>query len=304
MKWRKLGRVYVANGEYEWAQTHAYIPTPLILDDRQIRIYCAFLDKDNVGRIGFVDLDAKNPLKVLRVSTKPVLDIGEPGTFDDSGVTPSSVLDNKGKAFMYFFGWQKGVRVRYFLFTGLASGEKGGESFERYSNVPILDRNNDELFVRSAPHVIVDNSIFKMWYVSGSKWVINKGKEIPTYNLRYIESDDGVSWGNKSVVCLRLANTDEIGFGRPFVVKDRRLYKMWYSIRTISKGYRIGYAESVDGLGWERKDSEVGIDVSESGWDSEMICFASIVDAHGERYMFYNGNEFGKTGFGVALLEA
>ena len=303
MKWRKLGRVYVANGEHEWAQTHAYIPTPLILDDRQLRIYCAFLDKDNVGRIGFVDLDAKNPLKVLRVSTRPVLDIGKPGNFDDSGVTPSSVIDNRGKTLMYFFGWQRGIKVRYFLFTGLATGEKRAESFERHSNVPILDRNNDELFVRSAPHVIIDNNIFKMWYVSGSKWVINRGKEIPTYNIRYIESDDGVSWSKKSVVCLDHSSTDEIGFGRPFVVKDRKLYRMWYSIRTLSKGYRIGFAESKDGLNWERKDNEVGIDLSESGWDSEMICFASIVDAHCERYMFHNGNEFGKTGFGVALLE-
>lgn len=303
MKWRKLGRVYVANREYEWAQSHAYIPTPLVLGERQIRIYCAFLDKDNVGRIGFVDLDSENPLNVLKVSQKPVLDIGEPGTFDDSGVTPASVVDNEGKAFMYFFGWQRGIKVRYFLFSGLAIGEEMGESFGRYSNVPILDRNNDELFVRSAPHAIIDNRIFKMWYVSGSKWISDKGKEVPTYNLRYIESHDGVSWHGKSVVCLRLANTDEIGFGRPFVVKDGWLYKMWYSIRTISKGYRIGYAESTDGLNWERKDNEVGIDVSKSGWDSEMICFASIVDTRGKRYMFYNGNEFGKTGFGVALLE-
>jgi len=303
MKWKKLGHVYVANGEYGWAQTHAYIPTPLVLDDERIRIYVAFWDKDQVGRIGFVDVDANNPLKVLRVSKQPVLDIGEPGTFDDSGVTPTSIVDNKRKKFIYYMGWQRGVKVRYFLFTGLAIADKEGETFKRYSKVPILDRSNEELFVRSAAHVIIDNSVYKMWYVAGSKWIDVKGKKVPTYNIRYMESNDGFSWGKRGTVCLELSNDDEFGFGRPFVIKEGQLYKMWYSIRTISKGYRLGYAESMDGLNWERKDDEVGIDVSERGWDSEMICFASIVDVNEKRYMFYNGNNYGETGFGVALLE-
>ena len=97
MKWKKLGRVYVARGEYDWAQTHAYMPTSMLLDGERIRIYCAFLDKQQVGRLGFVDVEARNPLKVLGVSRKPVLDIGELGTFDDSGVTPMSIVDYKQK---------------------------------------------------------------------------------------------------------------------------------------------------------------------------------------------------------------
>ena len=301
MKWRKLGRVYVANGEYGWAQTHAYIPTPLVLDDERIRLYVAFWDKQQVGRIGFVDIDANNPLEILRVSKQPVLDIGEPGTFDDSGVTPISIVANKGKKLMYFTGWQRGVKVRYYLFTGLAISENGGETFKRYSQVPILDRSNDELFFRTAAHVIIDAGVYKMWYIAGSKWVDVKGEEVPTYNLRYIESKDGFSWNEIGTVCMELSGDDEHGFGRPWVIKEGKIYKMWYSIRTISKGYRLGYAESEDGLNWVRKDDEVGIDVSERGWDSEMICFASIVDVNDKRYMFYNGNNYGETGFGVAL---
>ena len=301
MKWRKLGRVFVATGEYDWAQTHAYIPTPLKLDAERIRLYVAFLDKEHVGRVGYVDVDASNPLSVLRISNQPVLDIGKPGTFDDSGVTPISIVDDKGKKLMYYTGWQRGVKARYYLFTGLAISENGGETFERYSNVPILDRSNDELFFRTAAHVIIDNGIYKMWYIAGSKWINVRGKEIPTYNMRYMESSDGFSWNKRGTVCMELSD-DEHGFGRPFVVKEGRFYKMWYSIRTINNGYRLGYAESIDGLNWERKDNEVGMDVSESGWDSEMICFASIIDVNRKRYMFYNGNNYGETGFGVAQL--
>jgi predicted GH43/DUF377 family glycosyl hydrolase len=303
MKWKKLGRVYVARGDYRWAQTHAYVPTSMLLDGERIRIYCAFLDRQQVGRLGFVDVEARNPLKVLGVSRKPVLDIGEPGTFDDSGVTPMSIVDYKQKKLMYYTGWQRGVGVRYYLFTGLAISEDGGETFERYSKVPILDRSDDELFVRTAAYVTSANRIFQMWYVAGSKWIEVKGKQVPSYDLRYLESKDGFSWGRRGTICLELSAEDEFGFGRPFVIKEGSLYRMWYSVRTISKGYRLGYAESRDGLHWERRDNEVGIDMSEKGWDSEMICFSNIIDAGDKRFMFYNGNNYGETGFGVAILE-
>jgi hypothetical protein len=260
------------------------------------------MDKQMMGRIGFVDIDANNPLKVLNISEKAVLDIGMPGTFDDSGVTPSCIVTSEGKILLYYNGWQRGVRVRYFLLSGLAVSDNAG-NFQRYTQVPILERSNAELYFRCAPYVIMDNGIYRMWYIGGREWVSVKNKDLPHYNVRYMESTDGVNWDKQGKVCLDTASEDEHGFGRPWVIKDGGIYKMWYSIRTKSKGYRIGYAESPDGLNWERKDSEAGIDVSDSGWDSEMVCMASIIDIKGKRYMFYNGNNYGKTGFGVAVLE-
>ena len=102
---------------------------------------------------------------------------------------------------------------------------------------------------------------------------------------------------------MRPAAPDEFGFGRPFVVKHGDRYKNWYSIRSQSKGYRIGYAESADGRTWTRRDDEVGLDVSSSGWDSEMVCFACVQQTKHGTYMFYNGNNYGETGFGAAVLE-
>ena len=80
---------------------------------------------------------------------------------------------------------------------------------------------------------------------------------------------------------------------------------MWYCYRGQKeiKTYRIGYAESKGGLVWERKDELAGIDVSASGWDSECICYPYVFDYNNERYMFYNGNGYGKSGFGLAILE-
>ena len=303
MIWKKLGLVYVANGEYPWAKSHAYIPTSIMLDELKIRVYVAFLDKDKVGRIGFVDIDASNPLRILKVSEKPVLDIGLPGTFDDNGVTPICIVKSGKKLYLYYVGWQLGLKVRYFLFAGLAISNDYGESFQRYSQVPILDRSDRELFTRSAAWVRQEDNGWKMWYVVGQKWISVNNKQVPTYNVRYLESADGLSWGKQGTVCLELANENEYGFGRPFVIQENGIYKIWYSIRTISKGYRLGYGESSDGLIWTRKDDQVGIDVSASGWDSEMICFACIQQTKYGTYMFYNGNNYGETGFGVAVLE-
>ena len=301
--WQKLGLVYTAAGEQPWAQSYAFVPTALMLDKERIRIYVAFVDRERVGRVGFVEVEARDPSQVLRVSEKPALDVGLPGAFDEQGATPMCIVEDDGQLLMYYTGWQLGTKVRYYLFTGLAVSYDGGESFQRCSQVPILDRSDGELFVRTAVHVMRDEGKWKMWYIAGDKWINVHGKQLPTYNMRYLESDDLTCWGKTGRVVLDLASPDEFGFGRPFILKEDSLYKMWYSIRTISKGYRLGYAESPDGLNWERKDEEVGIDISGSGWDSEMVCYSCIQPTNYGTYMFYNGNNYGETGFGVALLK-
>jgi predicted GH43/DUF377 family glycosyl hydrolase len=304
MYWNKLGLVYVANGEQSWTTSHAYIPTSMMLDEETIRVYVAFLDREKVGRVGYVDVSAKNPLEILKVSDKPVLDIGEIGTFDDNGVTPICILEHESKIYMYYVGWQIGVKVRYYLFTGLAISTDGGETFIRQARVPVLERSDRELFVRTAAHVHKDDDKWRIWYVAGDKWIDVNNKQVPTYNLRYLESKDGINWEKEGRVCLDLYPEAEYGFGRPFVIKENDLYQMWYSIRSVHKGYRLGYAESLDGTNWNRQDCRVGIDVSEQGWDSEMICFSCIQKTKYGSYMFYNGNNYGETGFGVAQLQA
>jgi hypothetical protein len=299
VNWRKLGRVYVAAGQRPWQQTHAYCPTPHLLDggDR-IRVFCAFLDVERVGRLGWVDVDGRDPTRVLAVSERPALDVGAPGCFDDNGVTPLSICEVDGRLRLYYAGWQLGVRARYFLFTGLAESADGGESFQRVSEAPVLDRSDGELITRTGVHVRRGGAGWRMWYAGGSAWVGAK----PTYDLRYLESADGVSWGRSGLVCLR-PQAGELGFGRPSVLDNGGTLRMWYSLRTVALGYRIGYAESADGVAWERRDDRAGIDVSTSGWDSEMVCLSCLLPTPHGTYLFYNGNNYGETGFGVAVAE-
>jgi sucrose-6-phosphate hydrolase SacC (GH32 family) len=305
MRWTKQGRVYVPDGSMAWAQHYAFPPTPIQLDDDTLRLYLAFCDADTIGRLAWVDVALDDPTEVVGVSPAPALDIGEPGCFDDNGLLPTRVLAVDDRLLAYYVGYQRGTRVPYFQFQGLAYSTDGGASFSRWSRVPILDRSDAEPLHRTSAFVDRDGDRFRMWYVAGDEWVPVGERSLPRYNLRYLESPDGVTWGDRGQVCLDFADDDEHAFGRPWVFRHDGRHKLIYSVRRRSNGYRLGYAESADGIAWERHDDAVGIDVSAEGWDSEEIAYGSVVlRDDGSAYLFYNGNARGRTGFGVAVLES
>lgn len=303
MKWRKLGRVFVPDGSMWWAKSYATLPTCQVVGDRVIRVFFASLDESRNGRIGRIDLDARDPRRIVHLHSEPVLDIGGPGLFDDSGVNPSCLVSVADRTLLYYIGWQRCEVVPYMLFAGVAT-ETGDNRFERLQPVPVLDRTAQEPFLRSATSVLQDGGVFRAWYVSGLGWITVDGRRLPTYVVRYAESEDGLRWRSREEPCIDFADDDEFGFGRPWVIhRAGEPYRMWYSIRSRTRPYRLGYAESEDGLTWHRRDEEVDLEPSAEGWDSEMICYPCVVDAAGNRYLFYNGNQHGRTGFGCAVLE-
>ena len=190
------------------------------------------------------------------------------------------------------------------MFCGLAISEDNGKTFHRYSKSPILDRVFDETYARCGVNVIKDGAKYKMYYIGSNRkgWTVSQGKLKPLYIMKYTESEDGINWHNPSIQCLEYASPDEHGFGRPYVWKEEQTYKMYYSIRTYSRGYYIGYAESKNGITWDRKDAEAGIGLSQSGWDDTNLSYPYICKHKDKVYMFYNGNGCGKTGFGYAEL--
>lgn len=298
MEWRKLGRVYCPTGESTWARSYAHLPTPIEIEPGRLRIYFASLDDDRFGRIGFVDVLVSDPLRVIDVATEPALDLGLSGTFDDCGVNPACVLRHGDRWRMYYIGWQRGVRAPYQLFAGLAESSDG-RRFKRLSQAPILDRTNQEPFLRSAMSVLPESGRFRAWYVSALGWTTVDGAPYPEYVVRAATSADGVTWGHGSMPCIDLQG-DEFGIGRPWVMPTATGYAMWYSIRSRSRPYRIGYAESTDGLAWNRRDDEAGIVAGPEGWDSEMICYPAVIRLGDRTLLFYNGNRHGQSGFGVA----
>ena len=303
MQWNKKGLIYTVDNNNEWMHKFAMLPTPLLIGEK-LRIFIGFCDRSNVGRIGYVDVNPNNPGEIIAVSDKPILDIGRKGCFDDNGVVPISVLRKGKEIYLYYVGFQLGVKVPYYMFGGLAISSDNGESFHRYSESPILDRCGDEVYARCGINVIYDEDKYKMWYVGSNHegWTESEGKLKPLYIMKYMESNDGVHWYGEPMKCLDYKNDDEHGFGRPYVWRDGDILKMFYSIRTYSRGYYIGYAESNDGINWNRLDEEAGIDLSPTGWDDTNLSYPFIFNYSGHTYMFYNGNGCGKTGFGYAEL--
>ena len=305
MRWRKLGLVYGPDGTRDWAQSHAMVPTPVRLDDERVRVFVTFCDSNGIGRPGFVDVAADDPTRVLRVSDQPLLDIGRPGTFDENGVLACSALRAPdGRWFLYYVGFELGTQIRYRLFTGLAVSDDG-DNFRRVSEAPILERSDSELFFRCGPWCLEVDGLFQCWYIAGSEWLDLGGKAMPVYDLRYAESADGMTWPRQGEVQLPVSSDDEHGFGRPAVIaRPGGGYRMFYSIRRKSlAAYRLGYAESADGRSWHRQDERLGLDVSPGSFDSDAIMYAAPLQIGSSLYVFYNGNDFGRDGFAVAVLE-
>ena len=194
------------------------------------------------------------------------------------------------------------MTVPFYFYAGLAASGDGGRSFERVSRAPILERSEVDPFLTASPWVLVEDGGWRMWYVSCVGWEPTPNGPRHRYHIKYAESADGIRWAREGRVCVDFASAEEYAFARPCVIKESAgVYRMWYAVR--GKRYRIGVAESADGLTWTRHDDAAGIDVSASGWDSEMIEYPVVFDAAGRRYMLYNGNGYGRTGMGLAVLD-
>jgi predicted GH43/DUF377 family glycosyl hydrolase len=265
-----------------------------------LRVYFAALDDDNRGRAGYVDVDATDPLRVVHGAQEPILDVGELGTFDDSGANAFSIVIDGPKRHLYYQGWQRTERVPYLIFSGLATDHGQGRGFEKHTRAPILDRTEDDPFIRGAPFVLLEEGRFRMWYVSCRRWVRDEHGLHYDVVIRHATSRDGVRWLADREPCLTPAAGREYAVGRPCVLHEDGVYRMWYAIRSFHEPYRIGYAESADGALWTRRDDEVGIGRSQDGWDSEMICYPYVLRVGDRLLMFYNGNRHGLTGFGYA----
>jgi hypothetical protein len=308
MYWTARKLIFKPENNSDWMVSHASIPVADPLDDNRLRIYFGTRDHMGCSRPTFIEVHGNDPQKILYLHDRPILVLGKLGTFDDHGIMPSWLVHHNKEIYLYYIGWNPQITVSYRLSIGLAISKDGGINFEKYSEGPICDRDLHEIYFNTAPCVMIDNGIWRMWYVSCTGWQIIDQRPEPSYHVKYAESSDGIHWRRTGQICI---DYDEFtkAIGRPCVFFDSGIYKMLYSYRSVNsyrtdpeQSYRLGYAESSDGINWIRKDKEVGIARSEEGWDSEMMEYCHICRWQAKTYMFYNGNGFGKSGFGYAVL--
>lgn len=311
MVWTKKGLIFECQNDNYWNKSHAQVPTAFLVSDCVLRIFYATRDSANRSFISFFDVNPRNPLETLYIHNKPVLKPGCLGAFDDSGVMPSSIVRNKdGSIYLYYTGWNVRTTVPYQNSIGLAVSFDGGMNFERVSVGPVLAQNNIDPFFIGTATVIQNTKFWMCWYASCTGWFDLNGTLEPRYHLKYAQSLDGISWVREGLTSIDYKSTDEGGIVRASVLANLDSFEMWYSYRKIdgyrdnrSRSYRIGYANSNDGISWKRYDHLAGIDVAPQGWDSQMIAYPNVIHNENSTYMFYNGNGFGQSGIGFAIRE-
>lgn len=311
MKWIKQGLIFKPDGKHEWNKSHAQVPFCFLLDNDTLRIFYATRDIHNRTSTSFIDVNPKDPKQILYVHDKPVLEHGEGGSYDDSGAMPSWIVKDDDRLLLYYTGWNRSEEASYRLSIGVAASNDNGVAFQKLYPGPILDRSKFDPIWVGQPCVIKENDSWKMWYLSCEKIEIINGHPEPFYNVKYAYSENGMDWIRNNDVCIDFEPGKIDAIGRPCVFKENDTYKMFHSNRKAvgyrsdkAAGYRIGYSESKDGIHWKRLDDIVGIEKSEEGWDSIMNEYCTTYKFEGKRYLIYNGDGFGASGFGYAVLES
>jgi hypothetical protein len=312
--WKNLGFVFAPNNMNEKLFSHTTPVSPILLDNSIRVFYSPRTKSDSLGNsvsyISYVDLDRSDPRKILYIAQEPVMDLGSSGSFDEHGTMVAEVINVEGRLFMYYMGWQRSDSgsIPYKVKLGLAISDDQGKSFLRYSTFPLIDV--DEIDPISIGNVAIrhEHGSWRMWYTSYTRWEFGGEKPTPEYEIKYATSLDGLKWEKTGIVCLE---EDELGgVATPtlwFSIDNS--YYLWYGYRkpfeldgTVGK-YKIGFAHSYDGVEWQRKNGDFKFDSSGQDWDREMICYPALLPVGTKLYLFYCGNQFGKTGFGVAYTE-
>jgi len=300
MNWQKLGQIFCADGQHDWMVSHAANPVAEHLADDEYRVYFSCRDAKSRSHIAYVDIELKDPVRVLRVAEEPVVVPGPPGAFDDSGSSMGCLVHDGSRTLLYYLGWNLGVTVPWRNSIGLAVRSAPGGPFVKRSLAPLLDRCDADPYTLSYPCVVGGGDDWRMWYGSNLSW--GQAQSDMNHVIKAAASGDGIAWERDGAVVLDFAGPDEYALCRPWVVRDDDCYRMWFCHR--GSAYRLGLAESTDAIHWQRRPEGAGLEAAAEGWDSEMIAYPSICDHRGKRFLFYNGNRYGKTGFGVAVQAA
>ena len=315
MKWSKLGKIFdptehkLPNDCLEFAQS----PQALVLKDR-VRVYFSTRRRDEVGKylshVAYVDF-TRNMREILDVCDHTVIELGQLGAFDEHGIFPMHVFDDGDRVLGFTTGWNRKASVSADSSVGLAISKDRGRTFQKHGTGPIMTASLHEPFLIADSFVMSIGGIYYMWYIFGTRWKSFSETEPPdrVYKIACATSADAINWqrGGKQIISDCIG--DDECQALPTVFRRNELYHMYFCFRPChgfrEKGrnsYRLGYAYSQDLINWTRDDSKAGIDLSQDGWDSQMQCYPHVFACDDRVYMLYNGNEFGKSGFGLAEL--
>lgn len=309
MRWIKCGRIFEPQPEHHFIRSHVQMPAVLPCGDR-LRIYFSTRPEPGLSLGAFIDVAIDDPLRVLFVNDAPLLALGAPGSFDEHGIMPTMALERDDAVLLYYTGWSRlNSAAPYNNSSGLAISRDGGTTFERAVPGPVLGRTAYEPYSATLSWVEIDGvGGWHCWYSSTSGWIKDAERLETVYLICTAHSADGVGWKRDGRPVIPTVIPHEAQ-SRPTLLYRHGRWHMWFSYRGShdfrggTETYRMGYAWSKDRVAWHRDDSLAGIDVSPTGWDSQMVAYPYVVETPSGPLMFYNGNGFGQSGLGYARLE-
>ncbi len=280
--------------------THSAVPVVETVDSQRgdIRVYYCSRDTQGRSQIGFFEVNLNSPEKINYITEAPILTHGELGAFDDNGVTATEIVKKNDERFLYYVGWNRGVNVRMHLFAGLAISKNNSFDFKRVHEAPILPRSKYDPYLTATLSVEKQDDLWRMWYVSGERWELRKDGTYPYYNIKQADSIDGINWNRSGQIAINFLHSGEHAIARPCVRKIGNRYHMWFCHK--GENYQIGYATSLNGFNWERKQDFQFPKGDPGDFDSEMTAYPYVICHQDSLYLFYNGNEYGKSGIGMA----
>ncbi len=315
MNWQYLGKIFdpTEHKLLDGCTTFAQSPQAIVFDDF-IRIYFSTRSKDGnnyASHIGYVDFN-RTLNTILNVSTHVVVPLGELGTFDEHGIFPINPLKVDNKIVAYSCGWSRRISVSVETSVGYLESNDNGNTFTRIGLGPILSSSVKEPVLVGDAFVQKYNDLYHMWYIFGKPWLPANGTEPPSrvYKIAHATSSDGINWSKEEGVEIikSVLNEDECQ-ALPSVIEHNGIYHMVFCFRhntdfrqNKKRGYRLGYAYSKDLINWERNDALLNFNTFNSTWDSDMQCYPHFFKVQDDVFLLYNGNEFGKYGFGAAKL--
>lgn len=319
MKWINKRKLFdptqfkLANGCTEFGQS----PQTVVFDNF-VRIYFSTRKKDKssgkyLSFIAFIDFD-KNLEVILNSSSHEIIPLGELGTFDEHGIFPINLLKEENRILAYTCGWSRRVSVSVETSIGLAISQDKGHTFKKLGNGPILSASLKEPVLVGDAFVKKYEGNYHMWYIFGKEWITATDiePEARVYKIAHAISKDGINWEKEEGVQIisDLLNEKECQ-ALPTVIKIANRYHMYFCYREATdfrsnseRGYKLGYAYSDNLINWVRDDDNSGIEKSSQPWDIDMMCYPHLFECDDKVYLLYNGNEFGKYGFGIMELDS
>lgn len=302
MKWRKLGRIFSVeeSGICELSYTHSSNPYALKITGSIFRVFYSTRDIDGKSNISYFDYDF-DKMKVVFVSDKLIIEHGERGAFDESGIGIGSILDRGNYYSLFYMAWQTPQNDHWKGVIGQVDFEMKSGSFSVLRKKIAMNLSSEDKISLSYPFVLEINDVFHIWYGSTVSWDYGNGEML--HIIKHAISEDLINWRLRHQCISHIIGKCQ-AFSRPSVFFDSRGFHMWYSFRGNRDKYRIGYAFSEDGFDWHANyENGPVVFKSSDGWDSEMVCYPHVFSHEGTKYMLYNGNGYGKTGIGLAVLE-